>query len=133
MGKDTTQIHAHHSLVVVTYTDAEWTTRPDGTSQSGQLVFIANSEVLQNRESNMYLISWHSSPLRRVTKSSSAAETQTKADGDDEAVYKRLFLKEILFGQLDLRNWHKFLLLWWWTVVEVSTTPWLALRLLVLV
>ena len=33
------------------------------------------------------------------------AETQAAADGDDEAVYIRLCLKEVLFGQLDLRNW----------------------------
>ena len=62
------KIHAHHSPVVVTHTDAGWTTRPDGTSQGGQLVFIANSELLQSRESNMSLISWHSSRLRRVAK-----------------------------------------------------------------
>ena len=48
---------------------------------------------------------WHSSRLRRVARSSSAAETQAAADGDDEAVYIRLCLKEVLFGQLDLRNW----------------------------
>ena len=105
MGTDTTQNPAHHSPVVVTYTDAGWTTRPDGTSQGGQLVFIANSELLQGRESNMSLISWHSSRLRRVARSSSAAETQAAADGDEEAVYIRLCLKEVLFGQLDLRNW----------------------------
>ena len=99
------KIHAHHSPVVVTYTDDGWTIRPDGTSQGGQLVFIANSELLQGRESNMSLISWHSSRLRRVARSSSAAETQAAADGDDEAVYVRLCLKEVLFGQLDLRNW----------------------------
>ena len=96
------RIHAHHSLVVITCTDAGWTTRPDGTSQGGQLVFIAN---LQGRESNMSLISWHSSRLRRVARSSFAAETQAAADGDDEAVYIRLCLKEVLFGQLDSRNW----------------------------
>ena len=99
------KIHAHHSPVVVTYTDAGWTTRPDGTSQGGQLVFIANSELLQGRDSNMSLISWHSSRMRRVARSSSAAETQAAADGDEEAVYIRLCLKEVLFGQLDLRNW----------------------------
>ena len=49
------KVHAHHSPVVITYTDAGWTTRPDGTSQGGQLVFIANSELLQGRESNMSL------------------------------------------------------------------------------
>ena len=52
------KIHAHHTPVVVTYTDAGWTTRPDDTSQGGQLVFIANSELLQGRKSNMSLISW---------------------------------------------------------------------------
>ena len=53
----------------------------------------------------MSLISWHSSRLRRVARSSSTAETQAAADGDDEAVHIRLCLKEVLFGQLDLRNW----------------------------
>ena len=55
---------------IVTYTDAGWTTRPDGTSPGGQLVFIANAERLQRKESNMSLISWHSSHLRRAAKSS---------------------------------------------------------------
>ena len=91
------EVHARHSLVVVTYTDAGWTTRPDGTSQGGQLVFIANSELLRGKEPNMSLISGHPSRLRRVARSSSAAETQAAADGDDEAVYIRLCLKEILF------------------------------------
>ena len=53
----------------------------------------------------MSLISWHLSRLRRVARSSSEAETQAGADGDDEAVYIRLCLKEVLFGQLDLRTW----------------------------
>ena len=95
------KIHDHHSPAVVTYTDAGWTTRPDGTSQGRQLVFIANAELLQGKESNMSLISWHSSRLRHVARSSSAAKTQAASDGDDEAVYMRLCLKEVLFGQLD--------------------------------
>ena len=53
----------------------------------------------------MSLISWHSSRLKRVARSPSAAETQAAADGDDEAVYIRLCLKEVLFGHLDLQNW----------------------------
>ena len=99
------KIHAHHSPVVITYTDAGWTTRPDGTSQGGQLVFIANSELLQGREPNMSLLSWHSSRSKRVARSSSAAETQAAADCDDEAMYIRLCLKEVLLGQLDLLIW----------------------------
>ena len=53
----------------------------------------------------MSLISWHSRRLKRVARSSSAAETQAAADGDDEAVYIRLCLQEVLFGQLDSQNW----------------------------
>ena len=33
------------------------------------------------------------------------SRNEAAADGDDEAVYIRLCLKEVLFGQLDLRNW----------------------------
>ena len=53
----------------------------------------------------MSLISWHSSRLRRVARSTSAAETQAAADLDDEAVYMRLCLKDVLFGHLVLRHW----------------------------
>ena len=40
-----------------------------------------------------------------MARSSSAAETRAAAEGDDEAVYIGLCLKEVLFGQLDLQNW----------------------------
>ena len=95
---------------------------------------IANAESLQGKGSNMSLISWHSSRLRRVARSPSAAETQAAADGDDEAVYIRLFLKEVFDSWIcktGNQKRDKFLLLWWWTVV-VSPTLWLALRPLVL-
>ena len=72
-----------------------------------------------------------------MARSSSAAETQTAAaDGDDEAVYIRLRLNEVVLGNLICKTGRqehvKFLLRWWWNVV-VSTTPWLALRPLVFV
>ena len=130
-GRTPLEVHAAHYFVVVTYTDAGWTTRPDGTSQGGQLFFIANSELLQGKESSMSLISWHSSRLRQVARSSSAAETQAAADGDDEAVYIRLCSKEVLFGQLDLYNWQSENNQIIAALVLVSTTPWLALRPLV--
>ena len=79
----------------------------DGTSQGGQLVFIANAELLQGKESNMSLIPWHSSLLKRVARLSAAAETEATADGDGEAVCIRLCLEEVLFGQLDLQNWQR--------------------------
>ena len=64
--------------------------------------------MLHGKESNMSLISWHSSRLRRVARSSSAAETQAAADGNDEAVHMRWCLKEFLFGMLDSQNWQNW-------------------------
>ena len=98
------EVRAHHSPVVVTHTDAGWTTRPDGTSQGRQLVLIANAKLLQRKESNTSPIPCHSSRLQRVARSPSAAETQA-ANGDDKAVCARLCLKQIQFGQLDLQKW----------------------------
>ena len=53
----------------------------------------------------MSLISWHSSRLKRVARSSAAAETSAATDGGDEAVCARLRVKAVLFGQLNLPNW----------------------------
>ena len=71
----------------------------------------------------MSLISWHSSRLKRVTRSSSAAETQAAVDGDDEAVCIRLCLKEVLlvaagFEKLAIGSETNFSMLWWWTVYD---------------
>ena len=92
-----------------------------------------SAELLHGKESTMSLISWHSSRLRRVARSSSSAEVQAAADGDDEPVYIRLCLKK----KFCLDSWicktgnrkrEKFLMLWLWTVV-VFTALWLPLRL----
>ena len=64
-----------------------------------------------------------------MARFSSAAETQAAADGDDEAVYIRLCMKEVLFGQMDLRSWQSEA--GQIPAALVSTIPWLALRLLV--
>ena len=84
--------HGHHSksmlIILLLWLRTQMLDGPR-TSQGGQLVFIANSDLLQGRDSNISLISWHSSRLRRVARSSSAAETQAAAEGDDELVYIR--------------------------------------------
>ena len=58
-----------------------------------------------SKNSSSSLVSWHASRLKRVARSSSAAETQAAAYGNDEAVYIRLCLREVLYGQQDLQNW----------------------------
>ena len=98
------KIHAHQSPVVTTYTDAGWTTRQTALHK---VTVGLHCKLRVAARQRIKLVSdiLHSSRLRRVARSSSAAETQAAADGEDEAVYIRLCLGEVLFGQLDLQNW----------------------------
>ena len=108
------RLHLSTRILLLDFPKRTWWSRtqmldgpPDQTAllKGGQVVFIANAELLQGRESNMSLISWHSSRQKRVPRSSSAAETRATAKGDDEAVDVRWCLKEGLFGQFHLQNW----------------------------
>ena len=89
------KIHAHHSPVVVTYTDAGWT-RWHLTRLTVGLHCKLRVAAKQRVKHVSDILAFES------------IETSGKAasNGDDEAVYIRLCLKEVLFGQLDLRNWH---------------------------
>ena len=123
MGQTNTslEVHAHHSPVVVSYTHAGWTDRPDGTPQGGQLVFIANAELLQGKESNVSLVSWHSSRRNRVEYS----HLQQKLKQQQTAMMLfsiHLCLKEVLFIALSwcLRRFGSlFVLLCWFQGQEI--------------
>ena len=108
------KIRAHHSPAVITFTDAGWTTRPDGTSQGGQLALIAISELLQGRESNVSLISWHSSRkgwqdlhLQQRLKQRQTAMTK------HPLVLDRSSVRTAVIYESDNLKRDKFLLLWW--------------------
>ena len=79
-----------------------------------------SSELLQGRESNMSLDILAFESIEMGGKIF-VCSRNSSSGGDDEAVYIRLCLKEVLFGQLDLRNWQS----------EARQIPALALRPLV--
>ena len=89
------KIHAHHSPVVVTYTDARWTTRPDGTSQKWTVgLHCKLQDAAKQRDK-------HVSDILAFE----SIETGGKifiCSRDSSSDYIRLCLKEVLFGQLDL-------------------------------
>ena len=93
------RIHANRTSVVVT--NRCWmdhsTTRHFARRTAG---LHRIRRVVARKRINMSLISWHSSRLKRVARSSSAAENQAAADGDHEAVYMRLCMNEVLFRQV---------------------------------
>ena len=98
-----TEVHAHLSPVVVTYTGGPL----DPTALPSEDNWSSSQTQSCCKEKNHTCLPYppHSSRLKRVARSSFAAETQAAADGNDDLVYIRLCLKEVLFGQLDLQNW----------------------------
>ena len=99
------KIHAHHSPIVVTYTDAGWTTRPDGTSQRWTVGLHCKLRVAARQRIKHVSDILAFESIETGGKILICSRNEASADGDDEAVYIRLCLKDVLFGQLDLRNW----------------------------
>ena len=50
--------HRHSSLAVVTFSDAAWKVRMDGTSQGGHVVFLVNQEALVGAMTPCRILSW---------------------------------------------------------------------------
>ena len=63
------------------YTDGSYNSLPNGFSQGGQIVFLADAQ------GNSCPIAWKSSKLRRVVRSALAAETLSLCDGCELAHY----------------------------------------------
>ena len=92
-------------LHVGTFCDAAWGVRPDGSSQGGYLIFFADRALLEGKNALMKILDWRSWKLKRVCRSSLAAETQAFTDAIDQLNWLRLFLADILAPKaLDLRK-----------------------------
>ena len=75
----------HEEMSVVGWSDASWACRREGSSQGGYIVGVANKTFLEQAESPISVISWHSGKLARVARSSNSAELQAAADGVGKA------------------------------------------------
>ena len=92
-------------LTLGTFTDAAWAVRPDGSSQGGYLLFFADKDLLDGKESSVSIMDWKSWKLKRKVRSSLAAESQALADAVDNLNYLRLFFAECLISDsIDLRQ-----------------------------
>ena len=72
------------------YTDASFASLRDGGSQGALLVF------LKDREGKRSLLLWQTRRLKRVVKSTLAAETMALLEGAEAGVYMAQVLKEVL-------------------------------------
>ena len=69
--------------VLVTFHDASWACRRDGSSQGGILTLIVDHQVLEGKAGNFSPVGWASRKLPRVCQSSTSAEVQMGSQGID--------------------------------------------------
>ena len=66
---------------------------------------ITDATFLQGEVAPITPVSWHSGKLKRVARSSSAAEMQAAADAEEECAYVRLLVAETIGGAFPLKQW----------------------------
>ena len=102
--------HSIENDVVVTFTDASWATRKDGSSQGGQITLLMNKHVLDGDVSHFSVLCWGSKRLRRVARSSTSAEVQMSGNALDQHEFVKLFMHVLRSAEhVDLRNPDKIL------------------------
>ena len=79
-------------------TDAGWGVRANGESQGGLVLCLCDKEVLERKPGPTWVIEWSSKKLRRVVRSSTAAETLAAQNGLDAIEFAQAFLQEVLHG-----------------------------------
>ena len=95
-----------NNLKIVTYSDAAHANLPDGASSTaGYITFLADG-------THSSVISWRSSKIKRIVRSSTAAESLALSDALDDALYLREVFAELLgktlqiFAYIDNKNLH---------------------------
>ena len=86
------------NVKLVVYSDASHANLIDGGSQGGYVIF------LQGKNGNYLPVSWQSKRVKRVVKSTLAAETLAMVDAAEAAVYYRKFILEILGMDDSIKN-----------------------------
>ena len=81
---------------IICIADAGWATRANGDSQAGYLLCMSTPSILQRKRSPCWIIDWQSKKLRRVVRSSVAAETLSSQNGLDGLVAYQALLAETL-------------------------------------
>ena len=96
--------------VIVTFTDASWATRRDGSSQGGQITLMMERKAVTGGHGRFSVLSWTSRRLKRVARSSTSAEAQMFGNGVDTHEFLKLAVHDMCHTtKLDLRDPDKYL------------------------
>ena len=73
------------------FSDASFQNLPDGGSQGGHIIFLADEKL-----SRCHILSWSSKKVRRVVKSTLAAKTLALQDGLDDAFFIQMLFERVI-------------------------------------
>ena len=89
---------------VVGWSDASWANRKSGSSTGGYVIGLCGPQVLEGQRDHVTIVSWSTNKLKRVCRSSLAAEVQALAVTEDELHLTRLTWAEFNGARVDLNN-----------------------------
>ena len=108
-------------MVMVCASDASFAGMPRGRSQGGCVISMANPKILDG-PSQVAVLSWHSGLLKRVVRSSLAAEISQAAASMDEGDFCRALLAEMTQQTFTLAGWLPAVAVWKLILVLDSRT-----------
>ena len=88
----------------VAWSDASWANRKSGSSTGGYIIGMCGPEVLEGKRNHVTIVSWSTNKLKRVARSSLAAEVQALANAEDELHLTRLAWAEINGASMNLNE-----------------------------
>ena len=91
-------------MVFLAVSDASHGSMPKGHSQGGMMVLVGNDAILE-RETVVNCLMYHSAVIKRVVRSSLAAEVSQAAEALDQCEFVRAMMGEILDHQFSLPAW----------------------------
>ena len=98
-------------MVILSASDASFAGMPRGRSQGGGVIMAANPKVLDGPAKAVPL-TFHSGLIKRVVRSSLAAEVSQAADSMENADFVRAVIAEATKASFSLRCWLPFVAQW---------------------
>ena len=114
-------------VLFVVSSDGAYGTMPDGKSQQGWLVGIANPDIKEGG-ARMNLIEWQSTSCKRVVRSSMAIEASAASMAFEHGEYVRALFGEIMQEDFEVRRWSQFVRSWELILVLDARTAFDTLR-----
>ena len=91
-------------VLFVAWADAAVGNRPDLGSTGGYIICASTPAMARGEAAAVTPVSWRSARLKRVARSSLAAETQAASEAEEELMLIRIQWKEMLGYDIDLRK-----------------------------